>query len=67
MQNKTYSIAEAAILAGCHHNTIRKAIKAGELPAHRPEIGRFNNAGHGVPWEINADDLAEYLVSKGVK
>lgn len=44
-----FSIYETAELLGLHHNTVRRMIKSGELPAHQ----------FGRTWRINRADLEE--------
>ena len=49
MNKDFFSIYETAELLGLHHNTIRRMIKSGELPAHQ----------FGRTWRINRADLEE--------
>lgn len=51
LKQEYYSITEAAAILGVHHNTIRKRIKDGSLPAsQRP-----------YKWYISADAIRQFV------
>jgi excisionase family DNA binding protein len=49
-----YTIYEVADLLGFHHNTIRRMIKSGELPARK----------FGKEWRIRKEDLKQFTAPK---
>ena len=54
----TIGIEEAARHAGCHRNTIYRAIKAGHLSANK--VGLSKSRG-GEKWEIAMGDFLVWL------
>lgn len=56
--DKEFTLHECAVLADCHVNTIRGAVKTGKLAAHR------HKHVNGVPWMVSAVDLAEYMIQR---
>ena len=55
LKKEVYSIEEAAELLGVHHNTIRKRIKDGSLPASQP------NGYAGKKWFITAEAIRDFM------
>ena len=55
LKKEVYSIEEAAELLGVHHNTIRKRIKDGSLPASQP------NGYAGKKWFITAEAIQNFM------
>lgn len=51
LDKEFFSVYEVAEMLGFHHNTIRRMIKNGELPAHR----------FGNQWRISRVDLEELV------
>lgn len=55
LKQEVYSIEEAAELLGVHHNTIRRRIKDGSLPASQPQ------GFAGKKWFITADAIRDFM------
>lgn len=52
------TIGEAAERADCHSETIRRAVRSGELPAHQDRL----KSGH--PYMIAVDDLERFIEAR---
>jgi len=51
------TVREAAALSGCHPQTVRKAIRKGELAAQKTQ------GAHGAEWRIRREDLESWPLS----
>lgn len=50
LKDQYYTIYESAEILKVHHNTIRRAIKSGRLPATK----------FGKDWRIKREDISDY-------
>lgn len=57
------TVAEAAELVGVHHNTIRRAIKNGELAAHMP-LGRDPRRAGNFGYRIARAELLRWYAGQ---
>jgi excisionase family DNA binding protein len=55
VRQEAFSLKQAAKLLGCHHETLRRAIRRGELKASK--VGR--------DYRISKLELAEFWVTRG--
>lgn len=57
LQKDFYTIYEVADLMQLHHNTVRKMVKAGQIPAKQ----------YGRQWRIRKTDLEQFTEPEGGK
>jgi excisionase family DNA binding protein len=62
---ETFSINEAARLLGLNHQTIRKAVRNGEIPAFIIGNREPLKSGRGMGYRITRADLQAWYFGKG--
>ena len=55
---RMFDLRESAFLCNCHVNTLKNAIKRGELKAYQEKPGRGN------PWKITPEDLCMFMIKR---